>query len=200
MGLLLETYHYVHSAPRHISVALSACTDKRWSDLLRSYLEEERVHSELILRGLENMGMPREWTLTAHPVIGTMSLIHMLCEIGRQSTLAYFTCTALFEARAEDFAEAKQAFEELGGQYGFSSEALAPIIEHMKCDAQAGHAGLLEKALEHVEHVSDSDAHLVVNCLHDLKHSYDQFHDQVLQYYSDTSNYIPRLKVDYFSL
>jgi hypothetical protein len=36
--------------------------------------------------------------------------------------------------------------------------------------------------------------------MHDLKHSFDQYNDNIIVYYSDVSNYIPRLKVDYFSL
>ena len=55
-------------------------------------------------------------------------------------------------------------------------------------------------ALAGQEFIDAREAHHAVNCMHDLKHAYDQLHDQVLQYYSDISNYIPRLRVDYFSL
>lgn len=73
------------------------------------------------------------------------------------------------------------------------------MIKHMMIDVAAGHKGLLEEALEGRESVDAEQAHRAVNYLHDLKHSFDQQHDEILKYYGDF-NYIPRLKVDYFSL
>lgn len=200
LGLLLETYHFVKSAPRHISTALSHCTDARWESLLSEYLAEEHGHWRLIVQTLERVGMREDWVVAAHPIIGTMSLINMLCDIGRQSTLSYLACTSLFEARREDFDAASKELEYIGAQYGCDPEALAPLITHAGMDVGAEHSAILERALEAEGRVPAREAHLAVNCLHDLKHSFDQFHDQILQYYSDVSNYIPRLKVDYFSL
>lgn len=200
IGLVLETYHYVKSASKHISTALAHSSDDRLSKILAEYLTEEYDHDKLILESLKRMGMPEEHVIHAHPIIGTMSLINMLCEIGRQSTLAYFACTTLFESRQEDFDSAKNDLEYIGSLYGYGADVLEPIIQHLRADVSADHINLLEEALEKREFIAAADAHFAVNCLHDLKHSFDQFHDQVIQYYSDISNYIPRLKVDYFSL
>ncbi len=57
-----------------------------------------------------------------------------------------------------------------------------------------------EEALRGRACVPAAQAHRAVNNLHDLKHSFDQYHFGIIGYYSDISNYIPRLKVDYFSL
>lgn len=200
IGLLLETYHYVKSAPRHTSAALASCSDDKYRKILTEYFVEEYDHADLVLRSLEAVGIPREQTESAHPIIGTMSLINMMCEIGRQSSLAYLTCTSLFEARKEDYEPAKASFEGIARTYGFNPSVVAPILEHMHGDVLAGHTSLLEEALQDREYISPQEAHFIVNCLHDLKHSFDQFHDQIIEYYSDISNYIPRLKVDYFSL
>jgi pyrroloquinoline quinone (PQQ) biosynthesis protein C len=200
VGLLLETYHYVRSAPRHISIAMTHCTQPEWEELLFKYLKEEGDHSGLIVQTLANLGVSPEMTISAHPIIGTMSLINNLCETARRSTLAYLTCTALFEGRDEDFNEAKTDLEAIGANYGCSAESLAPLIKHLWIDLQAGHKSLLAEALKTREMLTAAEVHFAVNCLHDLKHSFDQFHDQILQYYTDISNYIPRLTVDYFSL
>ena len=200
VGLIQEVYHYIRSAQKHISVALAHCTNREWQVLLTDYFNAECNHYELALQTLENLGVPRDRAIGAHPIIGTMSLINMFCEIGRSSTLAYFACTSLFEAREEDYESAKDSFEGLAMRYGFGAEAVKPLIEHMRADIGAGHRSLLAEALKDFKHVEAGEAHYAVNCMHDLKHSFDQFNDQVIQYYSDISNYVPRLKVDYFSL
>lgn len=124
----------------------------------------------------------------------------MLCDIGRSSTLAYFACTSLFEANKSDFQPARQKLEKVAMGYGVAPDSIAQIISHMEADISMGHKGLLQEALHDKTLIDSDEAHYAVNCLHDLKHSFDQFHDQILQYYNDISNYIPRLKVDYFSL
>jgi TENA/THI-4/PQQC family len=200
LGLLIETYHYVKSAPEHIGIALAHCKNPYWKELLTQYLVEEYDHAELILQALENLGCPRQHIIDAHPIIGAMSLIHMLCEIGRKSTLGYLACTQLFEARREEFEVARNEFERICAGYGYDPKAVKPLIDHMRGDVIAAHSNLLAEALRDEQFVEAKEAHYAVNNLHDLKHAFDQFHDQVLQYYADISNYIPRLRVDYFSL
>ena len=200
IGLLLETYHYVKAASQHISVALSHCEIPEWKKLLSDYFVDEYTHHELILNALFNIGISKEQVVKSHPIIGTISLVNMLCDIARKSTLSYLTCTSLFEAREENFDKTKSAFLKIASTYNFREKDLYPIIEHLEGDVLTGHNGLLQEALIGIEHITDTEAHYAINNLHDLKHSFDQYHDQILQYYSDISNYIPRLKVDYFSL
>lgn len=200
IGYILETYHYVNAAAKHIGTALTHCRNEAWQKLVTTYFVDEYDHAVLYLNTLNKMGLKREQVIGAHPIIGTMSLINMLCEIGRVSSLGYIACTSLFEANKNDFEKAKQKMEAIGISYGFSPESLSDVISHMEQDIQMGHVSLLSQALEGQSVIAAEDAHIAVNCLHDLKHSYDQFHDQILYYYSDISNYIPRLKVDYFSL
>ncbi|WP_018922946.1 iron-containing redox enzyme family protein [Salsuginibacillus kocurii] len=199
-GFLLEVYHYVKGARKHIAVALANCSTDREQELLTEFFVDEYDHGKLLIEAVEKTGIPKDQTINAHPIIGTMSLINMLSEIGRQSTFAYIACTSLFEARAEDFEASKASFERLAEYSGFDKTVVDPVIEHMRGDIEADHNSLLEEVLEGIDYISAEEAHFTVNCLHDLKHSFDQFHDQIIEYYSDVSNYIPRLKVDYFSL
>ncbi len=199
-GLILETFHYIRSAPYHTAPAITHCRNPKWISLLSNYLVEEKDHSELALQTLLNLGFKREDILQAHPIIGTMSLINMLREIATISPFAYICCTALIESRAEYVESAKAAFCRIASNYSYQQEDIAPLLSHFEIDILANHASLIKQALAGQTHISTDDANFAVNCLHDLKHAFDQFHDQVLQYYSDISNYIPRLKVDYFSL
>ncbi|MCX7569338.1 iron-containing redox enzyme family protein [Tumebacillus sp. DT12] len=199
-GLLLETYQYVKSATRHISNALAHCRDEHHEKILTDYFLDEYNHTDLILQTLENVGIPREVAQTANPLVGTTALIQMLCEIGRQSSLAYIACTSLFEARQEDYATAQASFEKISGNFGHIPDTIEPILQHMRGDIEGGHQSLIERALEHVEYIEAKEAHFVINCVHDLKHAFDLYHDNIISYYNDPASYIPRLYVDYFSL
>ena len=200
LGMLLETYHYVKSAPRHIATAIAHCDDERLVPMLSKYFTEEFNHSGMLLLALKRTGMPAEQIRNAHPVIGTWSLINNLCEVARRDTLAYIACTTLFEARAEDFEAGAASLRKAARTAGFPEECAEPLITHMRIDLEAEHVGLLREAMDIVGSVPADKAHRAVNALHDVKHSYDQYHDQIIQYYSDIANYIPRLSVDYFSL
>jgi hypothetical protein len=106
----------------------------------------------------------------------------------------------LIEAQPEDGLEGEQSVATIAKAYGVDVQAFAPALKHMNDDITAGHASLLDTALADVKVIESERLHRIVNMLHDLKHAYDQLHDGILQYYSDISNYVPRLRVDYFSL
>lgn len=199
-GLMVETYHYVKSAPRHIATAIAHSRDDRGTALLSRYLEEEHDHAGLALDVVARVGIDPVQAAASHPTVGTLALINMLCDIGRQSTLAYLACTLLLEARREDGVASRGYVEELCTRYGYPSNAAESLLRHMEADLDAGHVGLLAPALEGVEAVSRAEADLAANLLHDLKHSFDVLHDQVLEYYSGPTNYIPRVKLDFASL
>ncbi|SEP54553.1 iron-containing redox enzyme family protein [Amycolatopsis saalfeldensis] len=200
LGLILETYHYINSASRHISTAIAHCTDPQWKHLLSEYLSEEYNHAWMAKESLVNMGVPAEQVEDAHPLIGTWSLVNNLCEIAREDTLGYLACTKLFEARGAESVEGATALQRLAVEYGFPEGCLDPLASHVIEDVKAEHTGLVEEALEGRDFVLADRAHIAVNNLHDLKHSFDQYSENIIYYYSDVANYIPRLKVDYFSL
>jgi hypothetical protein len=199
-GLMLETYHFVKSASRHISTAIAQCSDPGQANLLSRYLSDESDHASLLLKVVCNLGMSVESATNSHPTVGTLSLINMLCQIGRESTLAYLVCTSLLEARRDEADRAREVLKSVCQIYGHNPQAINPLLRHMDCDLESDHIGLLSLALRDREFVDVHDAALAVNHLHDLKHAFDQFHDQILQYYTGVTNYIPRLKVDFFSL
>lgn len=200
LGLLLESYHHVKSSSRHISTAISHATDEKARSLLRKYLVDEHDHDQLFARALEHSGIPGEFLRSAHPTIGTLSLANMLCEIGRRSTLAYISCTSLFEARSSEADQAEAEFRAICARYEIPTVAADLFVQHFRADLSAGHSSLLRKYVSDHDQIDAADAHEVVNCMHDLKHAFDQYHDQILAYYEDISNYIPRPRVDFFCL
>lgn len=64
IGYLLESYHYVNSASKHIAVAIAHCKDEKWRKLLVEYFNDECEHGSLYLDSLEKMGLNRESIIT----------------------------------------------------------------------------------------------------------------------------------------
>jgi pyrroloquinoline quinone (PQQ) biosynthesis protein C len=200
IGFLIETWQYVRMTPIHVNSAIRACSNPRWRSILESYLEEETGHDKLLEQGLSALGVFSKEINSAHPIIGTRSLINMLSEIGSRNTLSYLTCTSLFEASAIDADDAEADFRRLAVTYDVSEKVINPFIRHLRIDIAAGHQNLLATALQDCRALTIENANIAINDMHDVKHAFDQHHDQIIQYYADISNYIPRVKVDWFSL
>ena len=199
-GLFIETYHVVSMASRHISVAIAHAESDAACAALSKYLAEEYDHAPMLFECCLGLGVDASRLSAAHPTVGSLSLVNMLAEIGRRDTLAYCAATSLFESAPGDFRNGSSAADNIRSAYGLDAAALSPALEHLRLDRESDHSSLFEEAIAHYETIPAPRVHNIVNMLHDLKHSYDTHHDEIVKYYGDISNYIPRPKVDYFSL
>lgn len=100
-GWIIETYHLISARPRHAAAALAGCRHRAWQRILNASLTDSNDHSAYLARGLEALGIASDVLTRTHPLVGTLALIHLLEDIGRQSTLAYLACEMLREARGK---------------------------------------------------------------------------------------------------
>jgi hypothetical protein len=200
VGLFIETYHLVRLASNHIAAAAGSANSDFDRTVLARYLSEESDHAHYILRTCEALGYSAVDVHASQPIVGTISLVHMLSEIGRQDTIAYLAALALMESVPRDAVEADEAITMLAIAYDVDRAVFQDARDHLNVDLKMGHGNLLARSLQHCSELSLDRANSIVNLVHDLKHAFDQMHDGILQYYGDISNYVPRLKVDYLSL
>jgi pyrroloquinoline quinone (PQQ) biosynthesis protein C len=201
VGLIIETYHYVNSAPRHIATAIAHNQNPRYDNrYLVDYFMEESDHSALILQAIERLGIGRQQVEASYPGPGTIALTQMLCEAGRTGALAYLTCMNFFEMQSRDFEESSVACRKICVGYGWPADAMDPVISHAREDVEAAHSSLLSKVLEGAATIDRCEADTAVQYAHDLKHCFDQHFDQIVKYYSNISNHIPRRPVRSSSL
>lgn len=199
-GLFIETYHFVRMATDHVGTALGRAATDAARYALSEYLHDEYRHAPLLLQTCVNLGCDADHVRESHPIVATTSLVHMLSDIGRSDTLAYAAALGLFEAVPTDEAEGAESIAAIASSYRLPITAFAPALDHLRGDIACGHASLLDTVLADDTVLSADRVHALVNLLHDLKHAYDQLHDGIIAYYEDISNYVPRLRVDYFSL
>jgi hypothetical protein len=199
IGLLIETFHYVRMLPRSLHAVAEKMPDSPFRKVILAYAEEEMDHFLDYRKALKRIDRVGPHLDDSHPTIGTLSLIRNFESIGYRDGLSLLCSLQLIEARPSEMESAEKNLLEIAGRYGLQ-DIMTPFIEHMKSDVASGHANLLSSALRGIHTVSIDDAHAAVNDMHDVKHCFDAFHDSIIQYYSDISNYIPRPKVDFFAL
>lgn len=199
IGLLLETYHYV----RLLSPTLLKVAERWESSLIRQtvieYAMEEMEHYRSYEAALDTIDRLHGHVGNSNPTIGTLSLIRNFESIGMRSGLSLVCCLQLIEARAFEADDAEDHLLRIARNYNLE-KVVEVFIAHMRSDLGLMHANLLNAALQGVSAIAESDAHEAVNDMHDIKHCFDEFHDSIVKYYDDVSNYIPRPKVDYFAL
>ena len=126
----------------------------------------------------------------AHPLIGTSSLVNMLCEAGSTDSVAYFGCLHLAELTGSG-PETEAELSQLFASVGLDPAAAKPFAAHCGLDAVEGHNELLARALSGARPFPVERVDRIVRSLHDFKESIDQWREGILRYYSDECNSVP---------
>ena len=199
LGLLLETYHYVRLlSPMLIQVA-QEWKESLFKSVVINYAQEEMDHHLDYQVVLDTVPRLKDRVANSHPTVGTLSLIRNFESIGRRSPLSLVCCLQLIEARSFEGEDAENHLLQIASRYELE-ELVVPFVHHMRADLDLAHSSLLAEALADVDKLPAEIVHEAVNDMHDLKHCFDEFHDVIIKYYSDISNYIPRPRVDFFAL
>jgi len=199
LGLLIETYHYVYLLPRTLQCLAREMKPSKLRDVVAEYALEEIDHHLAYQAALSKISIIGDSLAASHPTVGTLSLVRNFESIGRRSALSLVCCLQLIEARKHEMAGAEENLRAIADKYELP-DLVNCFINHMRADIDLGHSGLLAEALTGVTTIATNDLHEAVNDMHDIKHCFDAFHESVLGYYRDISNYIPRPTVDYFAL
>ncbi|HBR7307357.1 TPA: hypothetical protein ACV5EY_001348, partial [Klebsiella aerogenes] len=199
LGLLIETFHYMKLLPSMLSRVAVYINDEEHKELILKYANEEMFHYLPCLKALSKIERIGDSVKDSHPTMGTLSLIRNFESIAIKNSLSLICCIQFVEARVSEMESAEKNLRAIANVYGLL-DAVEPYISHMKYDINMEHSNLLSQSLSSRKSLSMADVHHCINDMHDIKHCFDLFHDDVIKYYGDISNYIPRLSVDYFSL
>jgi hypothetical protein len=140
-GYLLENYHYLASAARHIAPAIAACTDAGIRVRLIRHLEDELTHCDILcakLRTLKGVGDPDR----CRPLPTTIAFVGFLQSLARQDWKAYviasvFLQRSLSETRADD--RGRGFYAAIRGSDAALGEILASMSSHDDTDADLDH-------------------------------------------------------------
>ncbi|MDO6708359.1 hypothetical protein [Photobacterium sp. 1_MG-2023] len=199
-GLLLETYHYIKDFPDCIKAARDNTSNNRLKEKLDIYYNQEKGHEVFILSCLEKLGLSSEEVTTSIPLVSTQSLLNLIKDLFVKYPYSVALVARVIEADEynEDIAiEIRNALE---NNLKIDRNCLDGLIEHMAIDYSLGHSNLIDEHHEFIKVSNIEDAHIILNRIHDIKHSFDIQKLEILDYYGHTGNYIPRQRVDFFGV
>jgi hypothetical protein len=141
VGYLLENFHYLASAARHIGAAIASCTNTSLRLQLIHHLEDELKHCDLLETKLAEMGEVQSPSLM-RPLSTTVAFVGFLQNIARQDWKAYILVSAflqksLSECRASQ--RHSRFYELVIGQNPRCGKLLTSIWEHDDLDKDLGH-------------------------------------------------------------
>ncbi|MCA9709807.1 MAG: hypothetical protein KDK70_28465 [Myxococcales bacterium] len=147
LGLLIEEYFMVSSAPVHISAGVAHAPSERMQLMLSEYLAEEYSHGLWLRQGLVAAGLSERDLAQMVPLPGTTAVINFLRVTASTDTLAYGICLSFHElAKTEErVAWIRTAYDRLVDLDLFPEAALAPSRDHLLEDVEADHASLCEE-------------------------------------------------------
>lgn len=193
-GFIIESYHCIRSAPQHIGIALTHATCSKYRDILLALFLDEHNHAPLFMDTLKRLGFKEDEIIASTPTIGTLSLVSLLSDLGRKSSLAYIACTSLNEATREDVKKEKRSFRFFADKYGLPYNTFKGLLTHSEEDLRCSHVHLVEKALLGVDRIPRNEAEEVYESMYATGRAYLQFNDSIATYYAATDCRLPRPK------
>ena len=94
---LLALYHFADSFPDHLSAAISQTTNFNLKEQLCSTLSESYWYSNMLLKGLMELGYSKEQLKWITPCPATLGVINYLRWLAKADLLSYAACLGILE-------------------------------------------------------------------------------------------------------
>lgn len=199
IGWLLETYHYIKFFPDTLKTAVEHSSGAL-QKLLMHYEKQERGHELFILKTLLKAGLTKQEVEESIPLVSTRAIELLLKELFSLEPASVLLVASIIEAEDLDKDSAVEVAKMLNKKYNFPIDMLDPFFEHVEIDSRFEHQKLLQKNIDMLETIDRNNLHTLVNKIHDLKHAFDLQKLEIKNYYGETSNYVPRQRVDFFAI
>lgn len=192
IGWLIEMYHYISDFPAAIDVA-AGCAEGELKKLLINYADEERHHNVYVLRTLANLGIKESEVISSTPMLSTRLVGFIMRELFQLCPSSVLLMAALVEANEFEEGQIDIFNAKMTEHYNLPDNAFKPYFEHQNIDAKLGHVNLLKNNLHLLTFNTVQTRDLVVNKLHDLKHTFDLMGIEIEAYYGNINGkYFPR--------
>ncbi len=94
---LFALYHYISAFPEHLSEAISHISNQELKEKLCHVLTENYWHSNMLLKGLMELGYSKEQIKQTPPLPATLGVINYLRWLAKTDLLSYAACLGLTE-------------------------------------------------------------------------------------------------------
>lgn len=189
MGYVLESYHVTHLCPRLLAPALSQFDSPKSQVLLQNFFTSELHHDQLIEKSLKSVGITPAQIQTLQPLPMTFAVCSSLGVWARQHSLSFKSALMLFE---EDDQAFHQLFKQCCADLDLPTGFYQPILLHAHVNEDGEHDQITRLLLDEVAYVSIEEQGLVKQNLATLLTSMVLRTQEIIDYYGDPSNPMPR--------
>jgi hypothetical protein len=187
-GLAIENYHFLFRESWFDSPALSFLGSTRARLLMNEFYAEEYGHDELILRGLNSIGISREDLADTLPLAETLALCNGLAYWARYDPIFFFTTLGILEGKDLQTDSYLLACE----RFGLSESFVRPIRTHSDINVKGQHGNLSRMVFSAIPFVDRESLTRMRAQTHLFIEMYDRFYEGVWHYYSTCSNLLRR--------
>lgn len=190
IGYALEYYHVVKMCPGLLAPALSQHDTKNTTRILQEFFSSELYHDKLLAKSLGAVGIDESQLDRLVPLPMTFSVCVSLGTYARHHPLSFKAALFLFEESQDEFHEAyRQRCVDLGIPEGFYK----PLLHHAMINDDGDHEDISRLLYAEVSNVSPEEELTVSRHLCILVESMALMDQQIVRYYGQANNQIPRL-------
>ncbi len=189
IGYALESYHVTHLCPRLLAPSLANYESPGTQKLLQEFFVSELHHDRLIENSLKSVGIKGEQLQRMQPLPTTFAICSSLAVFAKQHPLSFKAALLLFE---EDDKVFHELFKQQSQALELPPEFYKPILLHAGINQEGGHEEITRILLAEVAYVSPEEQLVVKKNLGILLESIVGRTQEILDYYGNPNNIIPR--------
>ncbi len=140
IGYMLENFHYLASATRHVSPAIAACQDARIRENLLQHLQDELTHCDILKPRLRELGVRQPTAM--RPLPTTAAFVGYLSDLARHDWKGYligstYLQKSLSECRGDD--RHMKFYSRVSANNPRCAALLGAMAAHDELDDELGH-------------------------------------------------------------
>lgn len=188
-GLAIENYHFLFRESFFDSPVLGNQLSTPVRKLMNEFYVDEYGHDELILRGLNALGITREDLEDTMPLPETMALCNALCYWAAADPLFFFSTLGLLEGKDLK----KDSYIEACERFGLPDAFVGPIRQHAMINLKGEHGNLTRCIFRELPPIDEQTVKRLRRETHLFVNIYNNFYTAVWEHYSTCDQLLRRV-------
>jgi hypothetical protein len=188
-GMAIENYHFLFRESYFDAPALNFSANTRVRLLMNEFYTEELGHDELILKGLQAVGITRDDLADTIPLPETMALCNALSFWARYDPVFFFSTLGILEGkdlRVDSYLEACE-------RKGLTKDFIKPIRAHAELNIKGEHGSLTRAMFSHLPPISEQTALRMKAQTRLFVRTYDCLYSGIWNHYSRARRLLRRV-------
>jgi hypothetical protein len=188
-GLAIENYHFLFRESYFDAGALSFQPSTRARLLMNEFYAEEYGHDELLLKGLNAIGIGRDDLMDTLPLQETMALCNALAYWSNFDTLFFFSTIGILEGK--DIKE--DSYLAACDRANLDPAFISPIRAHSNINLEGEHGSITRSIFREITSIDHVTVERYRRQTHLFVEIYDNFYKAVWEHYSNAAQLLRRV-------